>query len=99
MSQERVTPFDNIESAYEYVSLLREALDEAYASIQDETDAAQQTAGATRQLDAFRLVEYKLNQLRRHLLASQILLNDLRTLRRLLLRERDRGVEEPSDGA
>jgi hypothetical protein len=98
MSAERVTPFDNIESAYEYVSLLREALDEAYASIQDETAVAQ-SAEATRRIDAFRLVEYKLNKLRQHLLASQVLLNDLRTLRRLLLQERDSDATEPADGA
>jgi hypothetical protein len=82
------TPFDSVESAYEFVSLLREALDEAYAQIQDDTDAARQTKGADRRVQALGLVDAKLNQLRNHVLASLIILNDLRTLRRLLLGER-----------
>ena len=36
MVEERPTPFDNIESAYQYVGLLREALDDAHASIQND---------------------------------------------------------------
>ena len=52
-------------------------------------------AGLERRVDAFRLVSLKLNQLRQHLLASLVLLNDLRTLRRLLLGER----REESDSA
>ncbi len=82
------TPFDSVESAYEFVSLLREALDEAYAQIQDDRDAARQTKGADRRVQALGLVDAKLNQLRNHVLASLIILNDLRTLRRLLLGER-----------
>jgi hypothetical protein len=88
MTQKRANPFDSIESAYEYVGLLREALDEAYLAIQYDTDAARQT-GAERRVEALLLVDCKLNQLRTHLLASLILLNDLRMLRRLLLGERE----------
>jgi hypothetical protein len=88
MAQERPTPFDNIESAYEYVDLLRQALDDAYASIQEDTDAALRTDGAERRVEALRLVDHKLNQLRVHLLSGLVLLNDLRMLRRLLLGER-----------
>lgn len=88
-------PFGSIESAYEYVSLLREALDEAYAEIQDDTDEAQRMKGAERRVQALRLVDLKLNQLRNHMLASLIILNDLRTLRRLLLGERaDEGAAD-----
>jgi hypothetical protein len=81
-------PFASIESAYDYVSLLREAIDESYAEIQDDTNEAQRTRGAERRVQALRLVDLKLNQLRKHMLASLIILNDLRTLRRLLLGER-----------
>jgi hypothetical protein len=84
----RQNPFGTIESAHEYVSLLREALDEAYVEIQEDTDEAQRMKGAERRVQALRLVELKLNQLRNHILASLIILNDLRTLRRLLLGER-----------
>jgi hypothetical protein len=43
---------------------------------------------AERRLEALQLVTYKLEQLSRHIDTSQRLLNDLRTLRRLLLGER-----------
>jgi hypothetical protein len=99
MAQERETPFDSLESAHEYLSLMREALEEAYAAIQQDTAEAQLTQGAERRLEALRLVDYKLNQLRKHLLASLVLTNDLRTLRRLLLKERDAAVEKPAGEA
>jgi hypothetical protein len=87
MTQERDSPFETLESAHGFVSLLREAVDDAYGSILDEIASAQ-AAGAERRLDALRLVDHKLNTLRQNVLASLILLNDLRSLRRLLLGER-----------
>jgi hypothetical protein len=96
MTQERNGPFDSLESAHEYVSLLREAVDDAYTSILDDADAAR-AASAARRVEALRLVEHKLNQLRQNLLASLVLINDLRTLRRLLLGERTRAVTESTD--
>jgi hypothetical protein len=87
----RQTPFDSIESAYEFMGLLRESLEEAYAEIHTDTETAV-IAGAERRAQALRLVDLKLHQLRRHVLASLIILNDLRTLRRLLLGERTRGL-------
>lgn len=89
------TPFDSIESAHEYVALLRVAVDEAYASIQDDLADAGLLQGSERRVEALRLVDHKLNQLRRHIVASLILLNDLRTLRRLLLGERQETGDEP----
>jgi hypothetical protein len=88
MSQQCDSPFETLESAYSFVSLLREAVDDAYGSILDETALAQAMGGAERRVDALRLVDHKLNSLRQNVLASLILLNDLRTLRRLLLGER-----------
>jgi len=90
-------PFDSIESAYEYMTLLREAVDDAYASIQADTAEAQGVEGAERRVEAFRLVDHKLNHLRRHVMASLLVLNDLRTLRRLLLRERAGAAESDAD--
>jgi len=98
MTQERDSPFETLESAYGFVSLLREAVDDAYASILGETELAQATKGAERRLDALRVVDHKLNCLRQNVLASLILLNDLRTLRRLLLGERKSAVAEADDG-
>jgi len=97
MVQDRGGPFDTLESAYEFVSLLREAVDDAYASILDETARAQAATGAERRLDALRLVDHKLNSLRQNVLASLILLNDLRTLQRLLLGERKGAVRPPDE--
>jgi hypothetical protein len=81
------TPFDSIEGAQEYLAMLREALEEAKQSA-DGDILAETEAKASRHLDALRLVVYKLDKLDQHVKASCRLLNDLRSLRRLLLEER-----------
>jgi len=81
------TPFDTIESAQEFLVLLREAVDDAKGNAQADI-LGETNTGAGRRLDALRLVSYKLEKLEQHLKASGRLLNDLRTLRRLLLEER-----------
>lgn len=75
------SPFETIESAQEFVHLLVETIDESIADVQSEIGHA----ATERHLDALRLAAYKLDQLRGHMAASSRLLNDLRTLRRLLL--------------
>ena len=97
MSNLRQIRFDTLESAHEYVSLLREAVDAEYASILEDTAIAQQTTGEERRVDALRLVQHKLVGLRRNLLSSLVLLNDLRTLRRLLLGERSEEGGSPEE--
>ena len=87
MATEPHSPFASIEGAHEYVHLLEEAIVETRAGIVEDIDAAE-AENAERRLDALRLVEYKLKQLQDHMHASGRLLNDLRTLRRLLLGER-----------
>jgi hypothetical protein len=87
MTDQAENRFDSIESAHEYLSVLAEVLADTQAVIQDDIAAAQ--AGAkSRQADALQLVDYKLQRLGEHLRCSQRLLNDLRTLRRLLNGER-----------
>lgn len=81
------TAFDTIESAQEFLGLLREAVDEAKQHA-DADIAAETDAGSPRRIDALRLVVYKLEKLEQHMKSSCRLLNDLRTLRRLLLEER-----------
>jgi hypothetical protein len=81
------TPFDSIESAHQYVTLLREEVQRVAAGISDDITAAEQS-NVPRRVDALRLVDYKLAQLTTHLSASGRILNDLRALRRLLLPER-----------
>jgi hypothetical protein len=85
------TAFATIEGTQEYVQLLGDAIDEALRDAAD--DMAD--AGSERHLDALRLVDYKLHQLRAHVTASSRILNDLRTLRRLLLHERESVASEP----
>ena len=85
--QEPGTPFDSIESSHEYVGLLAEALEEAREAIHEEIVTAEREQ-ATRRGEALQIVAYKLDKLKVHIASSHRLLNDLRTLRRLLLQER-----------
>ena|SRR5580658_4485067 len=87
MSHRSETPFDNIESSHQYVSLLAEAIDVALAEA--EADLALAGAdGADRRKEALQLVIFNMNKLKGHMTSSRRILNDLRTLRRLLLEER-----------
>jgi hypothetical protein len=86
-SEDDFSPFPSLESAQEYIALLGTAVDDARSDIQQDIDAVG-NEHADRRLEALRLVDYKLTQLRNHMDATGRLLNDLRTLRRLLLSER-----------
>jgi hypothetical protein len=81
------SPFDSIESAHEFVALLAEAVRDAKrdveADIQREADS-----GAPRHLDALRTTLYSMEKLELHMNKSRRILNDLRSLRRLLFEER-----------
>jgi hypothetical protein len=92
MSDQSETPFHNIESALEYVNHLLEATREAQAQIETEILRAA-TPQLARRKQALQLVNYKLDQLSSHITASRRILNDLRTLRRLLS---DRKIPGPS---
>ena len=87
------TPFDSIEGALEYVGLLREAIEVAKKAVEQEKARAGSDA---RRLEALQLVAYKLDRLAWHMDGSRRLLNDLRTLRRLLLGERP-GLARPEE--
>jgi hypothetical protein len=78
------TPFENIESAQQFVELLCDAIDEARREVEAEVGRAQ----PERRLQALQLVSYNLAKLSLHMGTSRRILNDLRTLRRLLYRER-----------
>jgi len=81
------TPFDSVENAQQYVRLLLDAIIEAKQEI-DADLAAATNSRLERRLQALQLVQFKLSKLENHLQNSSRLLNDLRTLRRLLLDER-----------
>jgi formiminotetrahydrofolate cyclodeaminase len=86
------TPFDSVENTQEYFGLLSETLEEVKQEIARDIAAATE-AQQSRRLEALRLVHFKLQKLEEHVKASSFLLNDLRTLRRLLLHERVRTEE------
>lgn len=85
MNSKSVTPFETIESAQEYLGLLMQALLESQEAIG--ADIRTQAA-SPRRLDALKLIVYNLEKLRTHIMRSHRILNDLRTLRRLLHQER-----------
>ena len=87
MSYNPETPFDSIEGSQEYVALLAEAIEEARKEVDADIEAAT-AEGADRRRDALQLVSYNLAKLTLHMTTSRRILNDLRTLRRLLLAER-----------
>lgn len=89
MNTESAATFETIESAQEYLGLLAQALAESQGAI-DEDIRAQAASASPRRLDALRLIAYDLEKLKGHVTRSRRILNDLRTLRRLLHRERSR---------
>ena len=88
MRQRPETPFDNIESSHEYVTLLAEAVEAAIGEVEADLALAASDGADKRRLEALQLVLFNLSKLRGHMSSSRRILNDLRTLRRLLLRER-----------
>jgi len=86
-NEEPDRPFESVESAQEFVELLVEAIDETQTEIQEQLHAAGD-AGNLRHQQALQLVAYKLQNLAQHMTVSRRILNDLRSLRRLLLEER-----------
>jgi hypothetical protein len=80
-------PFDSIESAHDFVSLFVDSVADAKREI--ESDVQREAAApASRRLDALRLAAYNLEKLEQHVKKSRVILNDLRSLRRLLFEER-----------
>lgn len=100
MSDGFETPFDSIESSHEYVKLLSEVVEEARREV-DQDIAVAIEEDAERRRQALQLVAYNLAKLSQHIHASRRILNDLRTLRRLLLAERTgmAVAEDTSPGA
>jgi hypothetical protein len=81
------TPFDSIEGSYEYVDMLADAIQEAKRDVESEVTLAESDK-ADRRKQGLLLVSYNLAKLEGHITSSRRILNDLRTLRRVLLSER-----------
>lgn len=94
MSTKISDPFETIESARDFVRLLSEAAAEAKREIAN--DVQRESDAATRHLDALRIALYSLEKLEFHINRSSRILNDLRTLRRLLFEERTAALDTKS---
>ncbi len=86
-------PFGTLESAHDFVTLLAAAVSQAKEEVQ--ADVARESAGPhlSRRIDALRIALYNVEKLETHLNKSSRILNDLRTLRRLLFEERSPGSQ------
>ncbi len=94
MSADLSRPFESIESAHEFIVLLEESIAEAVRDVEAHLAEAK-TDGDERRAHALNLAIYKMSQLATHTHKSRRLLNDLRTVRRLLFHEREEDVMEP----
>lgn len=80
-------PFESIESAHDYMSLLAATALEAMGDLKRDHEAALRE-GADRRARAIELAMFKLKQFNCQVYKSRRMLNDLRILRRLILNER-----------
>jgi len=87
MSYRPETPFDNIESAEQFVKLLIEAIEESRRDVDAEIALVEGNRSG-RSKKALQLVSANLAKLGQHMATSRRILNHLRTLHRLLLQER-----------
>ncbi len=87
MSCSYISPFETIESAQEYLGLLVQAVSESQQAIEADLRAPS-TSLSPRRVEALKLIVYNLDKLSVHMKRSHRILNDLRTLRRLLHEER-----------
>ncbi len=81
------TPFDTIESAQDFVRVLNETITEARQEIQQDFER-ELDLPPSRHRDALQIALYNLEKLENHMACCHRILNDLRSLRRLLFAER-----------
>ena len=89
------TPFATIESAQQFVELLIEAIDESKRDV-DADIALSVPNGSKRSKQALQLVSANLAKLNQYMTSSRQILNHLKTLRRLLLEERQLRDTQPA---
>jgi hypothetical protein len=87
MNRVSESPFDSIEDAHDFMTLLAQTVFETKLDI--EADVQRESSSTfPRRAEALKLALYTLQKLEFHMLRSRRVLNDLRTLRRLLFEER-----------
>lgn len=94
-----MTPFETIESAQDFLLVLAETIAEARQEIAVDLERELQFP-PSRRTRALQIAAYNLDRLEKQMLRSRRILNDLRSLRRLLFAEREfhrvRGLSDPS---
>ena len=86
-ADDTVQCFDSIESAQEFMKVLADTILDAMKDLNHDEQTAVRD-GQQRQAQAIELAIFKLKTLGCHVHKSRIILNDLRTVRRLILNER-----------
>jgi len=87
MERQSVQPFDSIESTYDFFRVLTEAIAEAKQELAGDI-RRDSDSKSSRRLDALQIAYYSAEKLEFHVNRSRRILNDLRSLRRLLFEER-----------
>src|SRR5271167_2018669 len=87
MKQELESPFGSIEDAHEFLTLLAQTIFETKLDIEADVQR-ESSSNYPRRAEALKLTLYTLNKLEFHMNRSRRVLNDLRSLRRLLFEER-----------
>jgi len=89
-------PFNTIESAHEYLSILNDQIGEVMNQVRGEISMST-ARGQERRAEAWQTVLYTLTKLSFNTASSRRLVNDLRTLRNLLNRTTDPESEPMSE--
>jgi len=87
MNPASTSPFDSIENAHEFMTLMAQTVFETKLEIEGDV-ARESSSSYPRRTEALKLALYTLTRLEFHMDRSRRILNDLRTLRRLLFEER-----------
>ncbi len=87
MSSKTDSAFESIESAHDFIHLLAETVAEAKQELAFDVER-ESVSSPSRRLEALRVAHYNLAKLQANIQRTSRILNDLRTLRRLLFEER-----------
>src|SRR5678809_1570932 len=87
MNSQVQNPFETIESAQKFLRLLSTAISDAKQEVESDVQRTESSEHPRRK-DAIQIAAYSLQKLEGHVKQSNRILNDLRTLLRLLFEER-----------
>lgn len=97
MSSKTESAFDSIESAHDFINLLAETVAEAKQELAFDVER-ESASSPSRRVEALRVAHYNVAKLQTNIQRTSRILNDLRTLRRLLFEERKRSASTSPGG-